>query len=83
MKDGDRVRIDLNQCTADILISTEELQQRRDALEASGGYQTPDSQTPWQQYFRELAGPFSEGMTLRDADKYQDVARKGLPRDNH
>lgn len=83
LQNGDRVRIDLNKCTADILISAEDLQQRRDALLAQGGYQSPESQTPWQQYFRELAGPFSEGMTLRDADKYQDVARKGLPRDNH
>ncbi|MGB1010880.1 MAG: IlvD/Edd family dehydratase [Thiolinea sp.] len=83
LQNGDRVRIDLKRCTADILISEEALQQRRDALAANGGYQTPDSQTPWQQYFRELAEPFNKGMTLRDADNYQDIARKGLPRDNH
>ena len=83
LQNGDRVRIDLKRCTADILISEEALQQRRDVLAANGGYQTPDSQTPWQQYFRELAEPFNKGMTLRDADNYQDIARKGLPRDNH
>ena len=80
---GDKVRIDLNQCTADILISDEELEKRREALAESGGFPIPDSQTPWQQYFRELVQPFDKGMTLRDADKYQDISRKGLPRDNH
>lgn len=83
LQNGDRVRIDLNKCTADILISAEVLRQRQEQLLADGGYQTPASQTPWQQYFRELAEPFSRGMTLRDADRYQDVARNGLPRDNH
>ncbi|MEZ5449995.1 MAG: IlvD/Edd family dehydratase [Thiolinea sp.] len=83
LKTGDRVRIDLNQCTANILISDEELAQRKAELAAQGGYPVPDSQTPWQQYFRELVQPFDKGMTLRDADKYRDVARKGVPRDNH
>lgn len=83
LQNGDRVRIDLNQCTADILISAEELEQRRAKLLADGGHPSPNSQTPWQQYFRELVEPFSKGMTLRDADNYQDVARKSMPRDNH
>jgi len=79
----DRVRIDLNKCTADILISNEELQKRREALAQSGGFPTPESQTPWQQYFRELVQPFDKGMTLRDADNYRDISRKSMPRDNH
>ena len=65
------------------MISDAELQQRRDELAQNGGFGVPDSQTPWQQYFRELVQPFDKGMTLRDAEKYQDIARKGLPRDNH
>jgi len=80
---GDRVRIDLNKCTANILISDEELEKRRSALAEHGGFAMPDSQTPWQQYFRELVQPFDKGMTLREADNYQDISRKGLPRDNH
>ncbi|MEZ5480465.1 MAG: dihydroxy-acid dehydratase, partial [Thiolinea sp.] len=78
-----RVRIDLNTCTANILISDEELAARKQALAEQGGYPVPDSQTPWQQYFRELVQPFDQGMILRDADQYQDVARKSVPRDNH
>jgi len=61
----------------------DEYNSRRDALIAAGGFAVPDSQTPWQQYFRELVEPFDKGMTLRGADTYKDVARKGLPRDNH
>ncbi|MEL6914416.1 MAG: IlvD/Edd family dehydratase [Pseudomonadota bacterium] len=83
LQTGDRVRIDLGKCTADMLVPLEELQSRAAAVAEAGGYAYPDSQTPWQQYFRELVGRFDEGMTLRDAAQYQDISRKGLPRDNH
>ena len=83
LRTGDRIRIDLNTCSADILLSDSELKERADALLAAGGYEIPDSQTPWQQYFREMVQPFDKGMTLRDAHAYQDIARKSLPRDNH
>ncbi len=83
LKTGDTIRIDLNECSANILISQEEYEKRREALIAAGGFPFPESQTPWQQYFRELVEPFDKGMTLRGADAYQDVSRKGLPRDNH
>ena len=42
-----------------------------------------DSQTPWQEIFRDTVLPFSEGMTIDGASKYQDIARKHIPRDNH
>lgn len=83
LKTGDRVRIDLNACTADMLVDGDELNRRRDALDAAGGYDGPPSQSPWQQYFRELVQPFDEGMVLRDAPEYRDIARTGLPRNNH
>ena len=83
LRNGDRVRIDLNEFTSNILISDEELEERRAELAASGGFPIPDSQTPWQQYFRELVQPFDKGMTLRDADNYKDISRKSLPRNNH
>ena len=83
LRNGDRVRIDLNEFTSNILISDEELEERRAELAASGGFPIPESQTPWQQYFRELVQPFDKGMTLRDADNYKDISRKSLPRNNH
>ncbi|MEM1373446.1 MAG: IlvD/Edd family dehydratase [Pseudomonadota bacterium] len=83
LQNGDRVRIDLKACTADMMLLPEELAQRHRDLMAAGGYPYPASQTPWQHYFREMVGPLSDGMTLRDAPSYQDISRKGLPRDNH
>lgn len=82
VKTGDRVRIDLKKCTADILIDEAELDARRSALPERPF--APDSQSPWQEIFREKVEPFSKGMTLRGASDYQDIARtKGVPRDNH
>ncbi|XAT60563.1 dihydroxy-acid dehydratase [Rhodobacteraceae bacterium Araon29] len=82
LKTGDRVRIDLNKCTADMLVTLDELAERARIFEAEG-YPHPENQSPWQQYFREKVGRFDEGMTLKDADQYRDIARKFTPRDNH
>jgi len=83
VKTGDRVRIDLNKGTADILISAEELATRRAALAANGGYRYPASQTPWQEIQRSLVDQLGNGMVLDAAVKYQRVAQKSVPRDNH
>lgn len=80
---GDRVRIDLTACTANMLVPLDELAERARTLAAAGGYPVPESQSPWQALFREKAGRFDQGMTLDGADAYQDIARKHLPRDNH
>ncbi len=83
LQTGDRVRIDLNKGTADMLISAEELTQRRTALKQSGGYRYPPSQTPWQEIQRALVDQLAEGMVLEPAVKYQRVAQKYIPRDSH
>ncbi|MDQ1232249.1 IlvD/Edd family dehydratase [Sphingomonas sp. SORGH_AS_0879] len=81
---GDRVRIDLNKGTANILISDEELAERRKVLAAAGGYKYPASQTPWQEIQRSVVGQMSTGAILEGAEKYQRIAQtQGLPRDNH
>ncbi len=82
-KTGDRVRIDLNKGTADILISAAELAERKAALESSGGYPYPSSQTPWQEIQRAMVDQLGNGMVLKPAVKYQRVAQKFVPRDNH
>ena len=79
---GDTVRIDLRKCTADMLVDDTELKARAEKL-VNGAIEVPDSQTPWQEIFRSMVRPFSEGMTLEGAAKYQDIARKSMPRDNH
>jgi len=84
LKDGDPVRIDLQKGMANILITPEEYAERQATLEANGGYQYPESQTPWQEMQRRDVDQLSEGMVLKSAVKYQRVVEtKGLPRDNH
>ena len=84
LRTDDRVRIDMNKGSADILISAEELAKRRKDLEAAGGYQFPESQTPWQEIQRGIVEQLGDGMVLKPAVKYQRVAQTyGVPRDNH
>ena len=84
LQSGDRVRVDLGKRTADMLVSDEELAERRAALEQAGGYRYPESQTPWQEIQRALVDELSHGMVLKPAIKYQRIAEtKGIPRDNH
>ncbi|WP_321344712.1 IlvD/Edd family dehydratase [Breoghania sp.] len=93
LKSGDRVRIDLNRGTADILIDEAELATRREALAAAGGFAYPAHQTPWQEIQRGLVEQFDKGMVLKPAVNYRDVGNSapavgshgipGIPRDNH
>ncbi|KHA64668.1 IlvD/Edd family dehydratase [Sphingomonas sp. Ant20] len=84
IRTGDRVRIDLGKGSADVLISDEELAERRRTLTAAGGYAFPRSQTPWQEIQRATVGQMETGAILEGAEKYQRIAQTmGLPRDNH
>ncbi|MBV8111354.1 MAG: dihydroxy-acid dehydratase family protein [Hyphomicrobiales bacterium] len=83
LKTGDRVRIDLNKGSANMLVPDAELAQRRTALEKQGGYKYPPSQTPWQEIQRGMVDQLADGMVLKPAVKYHRVAQKSVPRDNH
>ena len=84
LKNGDKVRIDLNKGTCNLLISDAELKQRHADLEKAGGYKVPESQTPWQEIFRKEVGQLDGGMVLKGATKFQRIAKTmGIPRDNH
>ncbi|MET4667096.1 IlvD/Edd family dehydratase [Sphingomonas sp. PvP056] len=84
LRTGDRVRIDLNRGTADVLIDDAEIAARREALKAAGGYAYPASQTPWQEMQRSVVGQLGTGAILEGAEAYQRIAQtRGLPRDNH
>ena len=81
---NDRVRIDLNKGQADILISADELAQRRAALMAKGGFGHAPNQTPWQELYRDTVGQQSTGACLELATRYRDLAGTfGVARDNH
>ncbi|MBN7760938.1 dihydroxy-acid dehydratase family protein [Nitratireductor aquibiodomus] len=90
LKTGDRVRIDLNKCTADMLLPEDELERRRTELEKAGGYAYPAHQTPWQEIQRGMVAQLDAGMVLEPAVNYQRLAQGGkdgkmppVPRDNH
>jgi dihydroxy-acid dehydratase len=84
LRTGDRVRIDLRRGEANMLVAAEELDARRRALEAQGGYPIPPSQTPWQEMQRAAVGQLETGAVLEDSVKYQRLAQTiGVPRHNH
>jgi dihydroxy-acid dehydratase len=83
LQSGDRVRIDLNKGTVDMLVPPADLAERSAALKRDGGYRYPPSQTPWQEIQRAMVDQLAAGMVLEPAVKYQRVAQKFVPRDNH
>ena len=78
LRTGDTVVIDLNDYTANMLVSDEEIELRK----KDGVPPYPESQTPWQEIQRNLVGELADGAVLENAVKFQKV-RKKLPRDNH
>ena len=80
LRTGDRLRVDLRTHRVDVLVSDEELEERRAAYVAP----TLVNQTPWQELYRANVGHLSTGGCLEMAVKYQDVAHvHGVPRDSH
>jgi dihydroxy-acid dehydratase len=84
LRSGDRVRVDLRKGQVNVLLSSEEIAMRQQELAATGGYQVPGHQTPWQEMQRAAIGQFEGGAVLEAAVKYRRIARsKGIPRHNH
>jgi dihydroxy-acid dehydratase len=84
LRTGDRVRIDLDRGTANILISDEELEGRRAELAAGDGFPFPENHTPWQELYRATVGQHATGACLELATRYRDIAaRFGTPRHSH
>jgi dihydroxy-acid dehydratase len=80
LKTGDRIRVDLNKSRVDVVISDEEIAQRRRELSPP----VLDNQTPWQEIYRATVGQLDSGGCMELAVKYQDIAHvKGIPRDSH
>jgi dihydroxy-acid dehydratase len=84
LKNGDKVRIDLNTGACNVLISESEIAKRRAELAANGGYKVPEAQTPWQEIFRNTTEQLAQGMIIKGSTKFQRIAKTmGIPRDNH
>ncbi len=84
LKNGDKVRIDLNTGDCNVLISADEIKARRAELEKNGGFKMPEAQTPWQEIFRATTDQLAQGMVIKGATKFRRIAKTmGIPRDNH
>ncbi|UVL86343.1 dihydroxy-acid dehydratase family protein [Pseudomonas sp. B21-028] len=80
LKTNDRLKVDLNTRTVNLLIDEAEMERRR--LEWVP--QMPPSQTPWQELYRQLVGQLSTGGCLEPATLHlRVIARSGEPRHSH
>ena len=78
LKTGDPIRIDLNERSVNMLVSDDELEQRRKDL----NMEARPHQTPWQEIYRSTVGPLATGGCMELATAYQ-KAYKAMPRNNH
>ena len=76
---GDTIRVDLNEGTCHALVADDEIERR---LREDPAPPIPDSNTPWEELFREKSGQLSEGGVMDFALKYHGTSKK-LPRHNH
>ena len=79
LRTGDIIRVDLNEGSCNALVDEEEIA-RRLAEELTP--EIPESNTPWEELFREKSGQLGEGGVMEFAVKYRGTSRK-LPRHNH
>jgi dihydroxy-acid dehydratase len=78
LRTGDRVRVDLNTGSCNVLISDAELEARRKEAPPA----IPPNQTPWQQIYRATVGQLHTGACMEMALEYRDVGHD-MPRHNH
>jgi dihydroxy-acid dehydratase len=78
LRTGDLIRIDLNAGTCNAVVDEAEIARRRTEAPPS----VPESQTPWEEIYREKTGQLAEGAVLEMALKYRGIAGK-TPRHNH
>ena len=78
LKNGDRIRVDLNTRRVDVLIGDDEIDRRHETLQLK----IQDSQTWWQQLYREHVSSLSSGAVFDDMVAYRDIG-KIIPRHSH
>jgi dihydroxy-acid dehydratase len=80
LETGDKVRVDLNLRTVDVLLPTEELDKRKAAWVAD----YPESQTPWEEIYRSMVGQMDTGACLEPATMFVNIIEeRGEARDSH
>ncbi|MHA6140054.1 IlvD/Edd family dehydratase [Pseudomonas mohnii] len=81
LKTNDRLRVDLNARSVNLLVNEAEMARRR----AEWTPNIPASQTPWQELYRQLVGQLSTGGCLEPATLHLRVIARsgGEPRHSH
>ncbi len=80
LETGDRVRVDLNKRTVDVLLPTDDLEARKAAWTA----EYPESQTPWEEIYRSMVGQMETGACLEPATMFVNIIeQRGESRDSH
>ncbi|VVN97166.1 L-arabonate dehydratase [Pseudomonas fluorescens] len=81
LKTNDRLRVDLNARSVNLLVDEAEMERRRAAWTPN----IPASQTPWQELYRQLVGQLSTGGCLEPATLHLRVIARsgGEPRHSH
>ena len=78
LKTGDKVVIDLNKGTANVILDEKTMAERKKNPVTA----YPPNQTPWQEIHRNTVGQMAQGACMDMAVKYQKI-HKTIPRDNH
>ncbi len=78
LRTGDVIRIDINRGTCDAIVDLAEIERRK----AEPPPPIPESNTPWEELFREKTGQLAQGGVLEFAVKYRGTSAK-TPRHNH
>ena len=80
LRTNDRIRVDLNSRSVNVLVDEDELARRRE----TATFEIPPAQTPWQELYRQTVGQLSTGGCLEPATLYLKViAERGNPRHSH
>jgi dihydroxy-acid dehydratase len=80
LRTNDRIRVDLNARSVNVLLDEAELESRR----AQSAFAAPVAQTPWQELYRQTVGQLSTGGCLEPATLYLKVIEtRGNPRHSH
>ena len=78
LRTGDIIRIDLDKGCCDALVDEEEIAARK----ADAPPPVPESQTPWEELYREKTGQLADGAVLDFAVRYRGTSER-TPRHNH
>ena len=80
LKTGDKIKINLNKKTVNVLISKTEFKKRK----LKRKLKPLNNQTPWQELSRLIVGQLEDGACINTRSTYLNITkRKGVPRHSH